>query len=57
MECFLGGGMLKKRGECALLTDCEGLTLREIQYMKLIRGRNDIMYSEVLHQVQQEKAK
>ena len=58
-----GNGLMGKRGVwvgggCGGgMVDCEDLTVREVQYMKLIRKKNDIMYSEVLHLIRQEKAK
>ena len=44
-----------KRDMVCLLPDNEDLTLREMQYMELIRRKNHIMHSEVLYLLRQEK--
>ena len=49
-------GERRKQSACEYVGgDCEHLTFRELQYMKYIRKKNDIMYSEICNLLRRDK--
>ena len=45
----------RRKNTCDYSADCEHLTFRELQYMKYIRKKNDIMYSEICNLLRRDK--
>ena len=46
----------KEQGNiCEYASDCEHLSFRELQYLKYIRKKNDIMYSEICNLLRTDK--
>ena len=47
--------LVKGEARCEYATDCEHLSFRELQYLKYIRKKNDIMYSEICNLLRRDK--